>query len=177
MVILACVLAIFWNSASAQSSKKFTAAEKIEVQKQINQQVWLPFAQAYSALDDARLMELHSTDFLRVSNAGILTKSEYAAEQKVWFSTSRSNGISRTIEFRFTERIISTDHASERGVYKAVRRRNGNDERIYYGKFHVLCRKEQGVWKLLLDYDSDEQGTINEQSFRQAFGIEEFDKF
>ncbi|WP_280818679.1 hypothetical protein [Tamlana crocina] len=41
----------------------------------------------------------------------------------------------------------------------------------------MILRKEQGEWKLLVDYDSSENQTIDENSFNAAFAIDDFGKF
>lgn len=35
----------------------------------------------------------------------------------------------------------------------------------YYGKFHVILKKENGVWKLLVAYNSSENDTIHDTSY------------
>lgn len=49
-------------------------------------------------------------------------------------------------------------------------------EKTYYGKFHVILIKEQDSWKILMDYDSNENKTIGEADYQAAFAIDEFDK-
>ena len=46
-----------------------------------------------------------------------------------------------------------------------------------YGKFHVFMRKMDNIWKIIVDYDSNEHDTINEQSFLSAFAIDDFEKY
>ena len=43
--------------------------------------------------------------------------------------------------------------------------------------FHVLFRKEEGVWKILMDYDSSEGNTIGAEHFLNAYHIEDFSTF
>ena len=59
---------------------------------------------------------------------------------------------------RFVQRIASNDKACEVGYYKTKstnvvfgEKRNG------YGKFHVLLRKENGMWRVLMDADANEK--------------------
>jgi len=84
---------------------------------------------------------------------------------------------SQTISFRFLERICNNDKASERGIYKFTVHLNSDKEQSYYGKFHVILSKEESVWKILVDYDSSENKTINEVSYSNAFAIDDFEKF
>ncbi len=38
----------------------------------------------------------------------------------------------------------------------------------YFGRFHVVLRKENSIWKILVDTDSSENGTISEKDFLAA---------
>jgi hypothetical protein len=40
--------------------------------------------------------------------------------------------------------------------------------KTFYGKFLVILRKENGTWKILVDTDSSEGGTVNEEAFLAA---------
>jgi hypothetical protein len=61
---------------------------------------------------------------------------------------------------RFIQRIASTDKAFEVGYYKSTSTNTTTGEkRSGYGKFHVLLRKENGVWKILMDADANEKRT------------------
>ena len=48
---------------------------------------------------------------------------------------------------------------------------------VAYGKFHVFLRKENGVWKILTDYDSDEGGKVGEADYKAAAAVDDFSKF
>lgn len=66
--------------------------------------------------------------------------------------------------------------ASERGIY-ALTRREGGESRTFYGQFHVLFKKQAGVWQILMDYDSDEGGSIGETQFLEAHPIDDLEPF
>ena len=36
---------------------------------------------------------------------------------------------------------------------------------MFYGRFHTFARKEEGRWRIAVDYDSDEGGTIDDAAF------------
>ena len=65
----------------------------------------------------------------------------------------------------------------ERGIYKMVKNRGKDDEKISYGQFHVLLKKSGDQWKILMDYDSNENGTIGEDDYNRAFAMDDFTKF
>ena len=62
-------------------------------------------------------------------------------------------------------------------IYKLTRNPNTLDERSYYGKFHVIFKKENNAWKILVDYDSTENNLIDETSFQNAFSLADYKKF
>jgi ketosteroid isomerase-like protein len=41
-----------------------------------------------------------------------------------------------------------------------------------YGRFHVVLRKENGVWKILVDKDSSEGRSIDETDYVAAKAME-----
>ncbi|ULC60648.1 nuclear transport factor 2 family protein [Flaviramulus sp. BrNp1-15] len=144
--------------------------------KAINEDVWSNFSKAFETLDYELFTSIHTQDLIRVSGNSkkIKNKTEYLKSYKQQWANKDLN---QTISFRFLERIANENSASERGIYKLTRNPNTPNEKSYYGKFHVLLKKEQGVWKLLADYDSSENNTINEASYNEAFAIDNFDKY
>jgi ketosteroid isomerase-like protein len=74
----------------------------------------------------------------------------------------------RTLTLRFTERIAGNDLAVEVGIYKTSYLLPDGKTMDYYGRFHVVLRKENGTWKILVDTDSTENGTIAEKDFLAA---------
>jgi hypothetical protein len=101
---------------------------------------------------------------LRINADGkrLLTKEDYIQGYEKRWANDKQN---QTISFRFIERIVNDEYGSERGIYKLTMNPNTEQEQHYYGKFHVLLRKEKSIWKLLADYDSSEGNTINENSY------------
>lgn len=41
----------------------------------------------------------------------------------------------------------------------------------------MLFIKENNKWKILMDYNSNERNTIDEEDFMKAYSINEFNKF
>jgi ketosteroid isomerase-like protein len=67
-----------------------------------------------------------------------------------------AKGAELSIGFRFAERIVTEDVASERGVYRIVMALPGEPERVVYGRFHTFARKADGRWRIAVDYDTDD---------------------
>ncbi|MBT8232302.1 MAG: hypothetical protein HKO66_11200, partial [Saprospiraceae bacterium] len=83
----------------------------------------------------------------------------------------------KAISLRFFERINNDKIASERGFYKSVSNPETPNERISYGQFHALLQNENGTWKILMDYDSDNGGTVSSADFESANALEDIDPF
>ena len=156
-------------------STRYTYCQK-ENLKDVNTQVWAVFSSSYETLDAERFESIHHDDFIRVSGnqKTISRKDGYIGGFKQrWASSKRSQAIS----FRFTERINNGDIGSERGIYKFTIDPGTEKERSFYGKFHVVLKKANGEWKILVDYDSDEANTINETSYNNAHAIDAYNKY
>ena len=143
--------------------------------KAINLDLWQNFTKAFEELDYNLFASLHSNNMIRVSGDAktIKNKTKYIDGYKNHW---KSKNIHQTISFRFLERINDNTKASERGIYKLTRNPNTENEKSYYGKFHVILKKENKIWKILVDYDSSEKNTINEEAYLQAVDIEDFKK-
>ncbi|TYA71507.1 nuclear transport factor 2 family protein [Seonamhaeicola marinus] len=144
--------------------------------KAINSQLWTNFTKAYELLDYNLFASIHANDLVRVSGNSktISNKTTYIDKYIKWWT---DNDRKQTISFRFLERIVSNNKASERGIYKLTIGPNTQNEKSYYGKFHVILTKENSIWKILVDYDSSENDTIDETSYLNAFAIDDFEKF
>lgn len=132
-------------------------------QEEINKQVWKPFIQGFNENNTALFMGVHSKDLVRAPRDAkkVLTWDQYY--QQVEKQTGTHN-----IELRFTERINNDTQAIDVGVYKT----SYPNHPPFYGRFHVVLRKESGAWKILVDMDSNENGTIGEAQFLAAQPME-----
>ncbi|NNK28738.1 MAG: nuclear transport factor 2 family protein [Flavobacteriaceae bacterium] len=157
------------------SALKVYSQEKTDLE-QINSQLWENFTKAFETLDHELFASLHVEDFIRVSGDSkkIKNKTEYIAGYKANWQDKR---LTQTISFRFLERISNGSIASERGIYNVKIFPGKENEMNYYGKFHVILGKENGKWMILVDYDSSENNSINKESFHNAFGMKELDKY
>lgn len=129
----------------AQSSK----------QQEINAQVWVPFIETFNRDDTKALSEVHSKDFIRViRDSDLIFGYSDAFRERPDSVKARMAVWQRKIELRFIQRIASDEEAFEVGYYKTSYNNEKTDEqRTSYGKFHVLLRREEGIWKILMDAD------------------------
>ncbi len=146
--------------------------QKDSLQKQINEQVWKPFIQSFNSGDDNAFQAVHSKDVIRVIRDGnrIIGYDEYFKPvpdsiKAKWGSWKKN------IELRFIQRIAANGKAFETGYYKTSSTNTSTGEkRVSYGKFHVLLRKENGTWKILMDADANEK--TNEEVFMTGVPME-----
>lgn len=152
-------------------------AQTLNNLKEINQ-VWKKFYQAFDSLDYKLMADIHSHNLIRISGGQRISDYDtYINRYKSNFAYSKKNGITNNVTLRFFERIHNDSVASERGIYKLIRNKNQTSEQTYYGQFHVIFRKEQSVWKILMDYDSTEGNTIDEDDYKKAYAIDNFKPF
>ncbi len=135
-------------------------------QSEINEQVWKPFITYFNENNTAGFMSVHSKDVVRSPRDAkkVWNWEDYNKQQGLGDKEDIKEKRKRTLELRFTERIVNKDIAVEVGVYKTSYGENQN----YYGRFHVVLKKENGIWKILVDTDSTEGGTIGEKEFLAA---------
>jgi ketosteroid isomerase-like protein len=155
------ILLLFCGSLTAQSSAE------------IDQQVWRLFIQSFNSGDYEKFSSVHSKDVIRVTqdNKQISGYAEYFKKQPDSIKAKRAVW-KRNLELRFLQRIDGADKAFETGYYKTSSTNTVTGEkRISYGKFHVLLRKENGTWKILMDADAHEN--VNETIFLSAEPIKE----
>lgn len=153
MLFLTCV------SGSAQN-----------LQQEINDQVWKPFINTFSTGDSEGFMALHSKDVIRSARDGNQVKDweSYRRSTVKGDEWDKAANRKRVIELRFLERMASATQAVEVGIYKTTYINADGTRQDYFGKFLAVLRKENGTWKILVDTDSSEGGTINENSFNAA---------
>lgn len=145
-----------------------------EVQDDINNQVWKPFIQAYNTFDVEGFMNLHSKDVIRAprDSKQIFGFNEYATRMEKSATQNKMHKGTRKIELRFIERIANTSYAYEIGIFKVESIDANGHSKFFYGKFHVVLRKEDDQWKIVVDSDSSEGSTIGEDEFLAAQPIE-----
>ena len=132
-------------------------AQAPNYQKEINEQVWLPFIESYGSNNSEAFMALHSKDLVRVTvdNKVIQLFDSYKYSTERGNSNRKNLNIKPSIEFRFVQRIANDQAAYEVGYYK-VTSNEPTGVSYFYGKFTVVLRKESGKWKITLDSDSSE---------------------
>ena len=139
---------------------------------------WAKFYKAFETLDYTLMADIHAKDLVRVSGGRrIIDYDTYITNYKASFERDKTAGQTSHITLRFFERLCNGATASERGIYRLIRNKGTDKEQAYYGQFHVLMKKMDDHWKITMDYDSSEGGTIGEAAYEKAFAIDDLDRF
>lgn len=163
-------------SADADRQVKLPPAESLPFLKELNRDIWIPFMEAYAASDADKYLALHTADFIRAQGDAQNTNdlAGYSERTRAGFQRGKEQGGKTSIEFRFFERFSNGKTASERGVYKYTYMPPAGEPWTGYGQFHVFSRKENGCWKIAVDYDSSEGRTVGGAEFRAGKRMEDW---
>lgn len=136
---------------------------------EIDRAVWQPFTQSFAACDAAGFNQLHSKDLVRADRdrGRVMDFEEYCRFNEEMFKQARDAQAKQVLELRFTERLRKGNLAYEVGIYRTTIV-VGGETHEYFGRFHVVLRKEEGAWKILVDSDSSEGGTVGAKDFSEA---------
>jgi ketosteroid isomerase-like protein len=150
-----------------------------ELLRQVNRDIWHAFRRAYGACDASGFLAVHSPDLIRAGGPDkrVYGFDEYAAQTTQWFAGLAGRGERVGIDFRFVERVAAGDPSSERGIYRITATRADGDRRVFYGRFHTFARNVDGRWRIAVDYDSDEGGTVDEAAFAAGAEIDDVGAF
>ena len=147
-------------------------------QSDINEQVWKPFTKAIMTQDIDAFASLHSDDLMRaeINSKKVMGLDEYRKGMEAgwpgWKESIQKSKTQCTFELRFIERISNGALAYEIGYFKNETITASGEKRESFGKFHVVLRKEAGIWKILVDSDSNEGGAITAEMFQAAKALE-----
>jgi ketosteroid isomerase-like protein len=147
--------------------------------RELNDDIWHEFRRAYAACDGAAYLALHTPDLIRAGGPAkeVLGRAAYEAQALPWMAEVAGRGDELAIDFRFLERLVGDELASERGVYQLTVRPAGKEQRTLYGKFHTFARKDGGRWRIAVDYDSNENGTVTAETYAAASAIDDVAAF
>lgn len=133
----------------------FVSAQDSLFQADIDKQIWIPFAASYASFDAETFNSIHSDDMIRISSTQIRDAHTYKEGNTKWFAKSKDSGMTRSIEFKFDNRVANDSIAHETGYYKVTNIDSNQIQNHYYARFHVVLKKEMDTWKIVQDWDSD----------------------
>ncbi len=153
-------------------------AQHESLHNKINHDMYENFSEAFATLNYDLFASIHSKEMIRISggNGGEIkdVKTYLEGYKKRW---SNSTQKSAPIDFRLLERVTSDSLVSDRGIYRVTYVNDAGETQYSYGKFHVLLKLEDTQWKIIMDYDSDENKSIDKQSFDNAFSLSDYKKY
>lgn len=169
-LVLATVVAAQAPSAAKQDR---------ELLAELNAQIWIPFHEAYRDGEPEKYLALHRPEFIRGEGTTkvVRTLDEYAVGVRRSFEIWKERGLKIDLQFRFLERIVKGAQASERGIYQFTLASPDGQTETFYGQFHTFSRKVDGRWQLVVDYDSNEGGTIDAAKYHAAAAVDDFSRF
>ena len=149
-------------------SQAYAQPDSLKWIKEINEQVWKPFATHFVSGNREGFRSVHSKRITRVEidRGVVLDYEKYFPEQGL--PTVRN--YKRAFELRFDKRISNGTRAWESGYYKGTVTQEGKEPRSYYGRFYVVLEKEEGTWKIIVDADTGKDA--NEENFNKAAPME-----
>ncbi|WP_420576089.1 YybH family protein [Ekhidna sp.] len=121
-------------------------------QKEIDEQVWIPFTKAWEANDGKAYNAVHTDDVWRINPGRLLVGDEYRNRNKERMYGQSNKNI---IEFSFETRTSNGNNAYEVGYYRITSPSDSGNQ-YYVGRFHVALKKIDGVWKIAQDWDTGE---------------------
>lgn len=153
-------------------------AQHESLHNKINHDMYENFSEAFTTLNYDLFASIHSKEMIRVSGGygGEIkdVKTYLEGYKKRWSTTTQKPA---PIDFRLLERVTSDSLVSDRGIYRVTYKNDTGETKYSYGKFHVILKLEGSDWKIIMDYDSDENKTIDKQSFDNAFPLSEYKKY
>ena len=143
------------------------AQEIQQIEQVVNETIWKPFKKSYEERDWETFNALHTDDILRAHDRGIQIGQEYKDDiRKYYESPSNQSSI---IDFVMERRTYRDDVGYEVGFYRVTYSEEGKEDRMSYGRFHVVLKKINDQWKIAQDWDSN--------SFNgRPIGSEDFDE-
>lgn len=148
-------------------------------QKEINDQVWRVQLEAMNSNQADKFMSVMSDDVIQVSYSRqtIRNKEQFFNQALSTYKRIIDRKLSRSMEFRFLNRIANDTNAFEDGFYKYELINEKLEKQVYYGYFQVVLRKEKGSWRVLVDYDSEKYNgaPATKELFENAKTLESYD--
>ncbi len=130
----------------------------------INKDIWQPFLDGVNQNKAELYNRVNSKDFNWVRGGNgktrIMNEQEYREDARMVMEDRKRKGIETELEVRFLERNLNESFAAEKCVIKFTSRQAGKVPEVAYGMVQVFSRRENGVWKKLVQYVLPEPVTV-----------------
>ena len=151
---------------------------KPELLAALNEQMWLPFLEGVRTDHSELYVGIHAEDFYWVapgSKGRIMNLKEYDDDSRMVMERRMKTGATTGLQVRFLERNINTEFASEKAVVKFTLYKSGQPAETSYAIVHYFSRKENGKWKMWMQFGSAEKASA--EIYENAVALEEVDRF
>jgi|GEM_PF-1192413 len=130
--------------------------DKAALLASINKDIWQPFLDGVNQDKPALYNSVNSKEFNWVRGGNgktrIMNEEEYREDARIIMEDRKKKGIQTELEVRFLERNLNDNFAAEKCVIKFTSRQAGKVPEVAYAMVQVFSRKENGVWKKLVQY-------------------------
>ena len=116
--------------------------------------LWKPFQKAFESLNGEAVNALYADEVLRVTPAGIDTEEKFKDGNLQRFTTYRKDNLKMNLDFWLDDRKTSESHSYEVGFYRVMFVLPSGQIDTFYGQFHIVLEKIDGVWKITQDWDT-----------------------
>lgn len=128
------------------------------IHQEIDRTVWKNFQQAFEQLDGTALNAVYADQVLRVTPAGIDTQNAFKQDNQTRFQTNISNGDRIKLDFWFDSRQTNATTSYDVGFYRVgITTPTGRTDH-FYGQFHIVLNRIDGVWRIVQDWDTTSIG-------------------
>ena len=155
LITLAVVLSVGMTFGQMQQTEISNA-----FLQSIENDVWIPFMEAYNESNSKKLKSIHSQDIVRVTvdQNQIETGDAYLDHFGGFVESVKERGGQLGIAFAILTTATNENGtlAYQTGYYRfSSKRADDNQLKVQgYGHFNVGLRKENGAWKIWLDSDA-----------------------
>lgn len=128
----------------------------------IDRQMWIPFVEGVNTDNPELYVPIHSRDFHWVAPGAkgrVMNYAEYDLDSRQVMERRKKANERSEVEIRFLERNIRESFAAEKAIIRFTLVKEGQAPQTSYGIAHYFSRKEDGVWKMLMQYGSTEKAT------------------
>ncbi|PKA84404.1 ketosteroid isomerase-like protein [Ulvibacter sp. MAR_2010_11] len=154
----------FFIASCIISTTGFAQQEAKAIEQEIIEQIWKPFKNSYEARNAEAFKSIHTDDMLRITDQGILTGPEYKENIDSWKALPDGNEI--TIDFAMENSNVREELAYQIGYYRVTFKKKDGAPETYFGQFHVVLKKADGIWKIAQDFDT---AIVNEMPVDAVF--------
>ena len=125
-----------------------------DIQQVIDETVWKTFQSAFERMDGEALNSVYADDVLRVTPAGLDTRSSFKQANETRFQENKARGDRIALDFWFDSRHTNPTVSYDVGFYRVRVTAASGATSDFYGQFHIVLKNLNGQWKIAQDWDT-----------------------